>query len=99
MTWAKSLRFKIGLKIRFLGQKIFIFLWFNRGRERGGEGEEFKSSFNDPRTSIGQNSLSQELKFISSTRAMRTYQERGISPKIQIRRFGEIKCFALRRCS
>ena len=42
---------------------------------------------------------SQELKFIYSTRATRTYQEREISLKIQRNRFEEIKGFGLRRCS
>ena len=58
-----------------------------------------KTSFSNLRSSIGRNSSSQELKFIYSTRATLTYQNRRILPKIQKRRFGEIGFFKLRRCS
>ena len=56
-----------------------------------------KLSFDDIRTSVSRNSSRQELKFISSTRATRTYQKGGISPNIQMRRFQEIKDFGLGR--
>ena len=59
------------------------------------EEEKSKTSFDDPRSSVGRNSSRQELKFIASTRAMRTYQKEEISPKIQRRRFGEIKFLIL----
>ena len=41
-------------------------------RERDGEEEKSKTSFDDPRISIGENSSRQELKFIASTRATHT---------------------------
>ena len=67
------------VKNQMFGGSISFFFLFEYGRER----EKSKFSFSDPRSSVGQNSLSQELKFISSTRATRTYHERGISLKIQ----------------
>ena len=83
------------VKNQMFGENISFFFWFERGRER----EKSKSSFGDPQSSVGWNPSSQELKFISSTRATHTYQERGILLKIQRRRFGEIKGFGLMRCS
>ena len=44
-------------------------------RERKGS----KDSFSDARSSTGQNSSDQELKFIYSTKATRAYQNCGIS--------------------
>ena len=64
--------------------------------EREGEGEKSKTSFDDLQSSVGRNSSSQELKFITSTRTMLGYQERGISPKIQRRIFWESKFSGLR---
>ena len=46
-------------------------------RERKGS----KDSFSDAQSSIGRNSSDQELKFIYSTKATRTYQNGGISLK------------------
>ena len=66
---------------------------------REGEEEKSKTSFDDPQSFVDRNSSRQELKFIASMRATRTYQKGGISPKIQMRRFGEIKFFRIRRCS
>ena len=61
--------------------------------------EKSKTSFDDPRSSDGWNLSSQELKFIYLTRATHVYQKRGISPKTQMRRFGEIKVFGFMRFS
>ena len=57
-------------------------------REREEKRKKSKAYFSDLWRSIGQNSSSQELKFIYLTRAKRTYQNRRISQKIQKRRFG-----------
>ena len=51
------------------------FLLGNRGREKEEKEEKSKTSFNDPRSSVGRSLLRQELKFITSTRATRTYQK------------------------
>ena len=57
-------------------------------REKEEKRKNSKAYFLDLWRSIGQNSSSQELKFIYSTRATRMYQNRRISLKIQKRRFG-----------
>ena len=60
--------------MRGLGDKISHFsFWFLRERE--GDEEKYKNSFDDPRSSVDQNSSRQELKFIASTWAMRIYQK------------------------
>ena len=43
-----------------------------------------KTSFHNPRSSIGQNLSSQELKFIASTRATRVYQKGRICNALKI---------------
>ena len=63
-------------KIRFFGENISFF-WFGRERARGRGREKSKTSFGDPQSSVGRNSLSKELKFIASTRATCTYQKEG----------------------
>ena len=68
-------------------------------RKQEGEKERVQDLFLRSLEFRCRNSSGQKLKFIASTRAMRVYQKRGISPKIQRRRFGEIKVFRLRRCS
>ena len=78
------------IKNQMFGENISIFFWFEHGRERGKKIKKSKSSFGDPRSSVGQNLSSQVLKSISSTRAKHTYQEQGISLKIQRRRFGDL---------
>ena len=77
---------------------VCVFFFYVRESARGRE-RDSNISFDDPWSSIDRNSSSQELKFIYSTRATRVYQKRGISPKIQRRRFGEIKVFGFLRCS
>ena len=70
-------------KKRGLRQNIpFIFLVFTWERKRK-RMREPKSSFYDPRSSIGRNSSSKELKFIVSMRATLVYQKQGVSPKIK----------------
>ena len=72
--------------------KIFgFFAGLNLG-EKEGEKERNPSLF----SVILKVPSSHELKFISSMKATHTYQEQGISPKIQMRRFGETKGFGLR---
>ena len=76
---------------------LFFFFYLResaRGRER-----DSNISFDDPWSSVSRNSSSQELKFIYSMRATHVYQKGGISPKIQRRRFGEIKVSGFWRCS
>ena len=65
--------------------------WFGCGRGRA----KSKTSFGDPWSSVGRNSSSQELKFISSTRATRVYKKRRVSLKIQRKIFWKIKGFGL----
>ena len=78
--------------MRGFGDKISHFVsWFLLERGREERKRVSKLSFDDPRSSVSQNSLRQELKFITSTRATRTYQKGTISSKIQRRRFREIK--------
>ena len=67
--------------------------------QRGRERKRIQLSFHDPRSSVGQNSLGQEPKFIISTRATCEYQKQRISSKIRRRIFGEIGFFGLKRCS
>ena len=101
-TWRNvSQVFKImdRVKNQMFVENISFFSWFEHGRVRGRAREKSKFSFDNPQSSIAQNSSSQELKFISSTRTTHTYQEREISPKIQRMRFREIKGFGLGRCS
>ena len=50
-----------------------------------------KASSRDLQSFVGLFSSGQERKFIASTRGTRGYLERGISPKIQKRRFREIE--------
>ena len=61
----------------------FLLVW--SVKERRGKRNGSKDSFSDPQRSVGQNSSDQELKFIYSSRATRTYQNRGISSKVQKR--------------
>ena len=42
----------------------------------------------DLQRSVGQNPLDQELKFVYTKRALRTYKKKRISPKVQKREFG-----------
>ena len=74
-------------RIKNSGRKYLISCWCDRWRERKGS----KDSFSDPRSFVCPSSSDQELKFIYSMRATRMYQNRRISPKIQKRRFREIK--------
>ena len=85
-------------RIRF-GEKIIFSTGLTVGERERRERNRSKASFSDLRSSIGQNSLSQELKFIYSMRATRTYKNREISPKIQERRFGGNQRCELRKCS
>ena len=89
------------VKNQMFGENISFFFSSLNMEEKEGENKEIqgKSSFGDPRSSVSRNPSSQELKFISSTRATHMYQEQGISLKIQRRRFGEIKGFGLKKCS
>ena len=80
---------------RGIRAKIAHFSWFDRDRERG----EPKASFHDLWNSVGRFSSGQEQKFITSTRGMRGYLERRISPKIQERRFLEIEVVRFRSLS
>ena len=86
------------VKNQILGGKEVIF-WLRPWESKKERKKESKTPFFNPSNFIGRNSSSQELKFITSTRAMCVYQKGGISPKIQMRRFGEMKVFGLRRCS
>ena len=65
----------------------------------GGGGERVcKIFYDDIRSSVSRNSSRQELKCIASTRATLTYQKKkGFPPKIQRKRFREIKYFGLGR--
>ena len=83
--------------MRGLGDKISYFLPGFYVREE--VEEKSKTSFDDPRSFASRKSSRQELKFITSMWAMSVYQKGGISPKIQMRKFEEIKVFRLRRCS
>ena len=65
--------------------------------EKEREEESIRASSDDPRSSIGRNLSSQELKFIASTRVTCTYKKRGVSPKIQRKRFREIEGLGLGR--
>ena len=101
-TWRDmSQVFKIinRVKNQMFGTKYLSFLLVSNLGEKGGEREKSKISLGDSRSSVGRNPSSQKLKFISSMRSMRTYQEQGFSSKIKMRRFGEIKCFGLRKYS
>ena len=83
------------IKKSVLGQKDLIFLVFTWERKKEKK-RASKPSFGDTRSFVGRNPPSQELKFIASIRATRSYQKRGISPKIQRRIF---EAFEIRRCS
>ena len=73
--------------IRF-GQKIIFSIDLTMRKREMRERKRFKASFSYLRSSVGRNSSSQELKFIYSMRATRTYQNRRISSKIKKLRFG-----------
>ena len=73
--------------IRF-GEKKQIFCKLTMGEREGRERKRSKTYFSYLRRFVGQNSLSQELKFTYSTKSMHMYQNCRISPKIQKRKFG-----------
>ena len=84
---------------KFWRENISFFLEKNVGEKEGEEERSPRLLSKILRGPLGRNSSSQELKFIASTRATCMYQKGRISPKIQMRRFGEIKGFRLMRCS
>ena len=61
------------VKRTVFGQKISHFLLVKNVGEKGEKKIAFKPFFDDPRSFVGRNSSSQELKFIVSTRATRVY--------------------------
>ena len=61
------------------------------------EKRELQASLFNLRSSVGQISSGQGLKFIALTRAMSGYKKVGVSPKIQRKSFQEIKDFRLGR--
>ena len=61
--------------MRFLGENISFF-WFGSGRAKGRGREKFKTSFDDPRGSVGRNLSNQKLKLISSMRSTRVYKKK-----------------------
>ena len=65
--------------------------------EKEREKDSIQASSDDLWSSIGRNSSSQKLKFIASTRATHMYKKRGVSPKIQRKRFGGIEGLGLGR--
>ena len=62
------------VKNQILGGKELIF-WLGPWESKRERKKESKTSFFDPRSSVGQNSSIQELKSIASTRATRVYQK------------------------
>ena len=93
---SKTINSPKGIRI---GEKIILSASLTVEKQRRRERKKYRASLSDLRISIDRNSLSQELKFIYSTRAMRKYQNRGISLKIQKRSFGGNKKGRVKRPS
>ena len=77
-TWRDSGQvFKMTKSVKNEGgaENISHFLLVQPWERNRGKNEESKTSFDDPRSSVGRSSSGQELKYITSTRVMRVYQK------------------------
>ena len=78
------------------GEKDIIFLVLSETEKEGGNEKSLSFSLRSTELSWSV-SVGPRKKVITSTRGMRGYLEREISPRIQERKFQEIKVFGFRR--